>query len=145
MSTSRTFSKGLAVATNYDIPNVETSVKTAYNFSTPTLFNELKFGNLKLLEGAGYTVFNLHGLSLTVQVPSSHDLTISMHQSDSDALISDTTFTLAAGSTIASKSFLTTPYAGLSHNKSFYVKVTQSASNPTLAEGAVISYILSNV
>ena len=144
MSTSRTFSKGLAIASNYDIPDVDSSVKTVYNFSAPTLFDGLEFGNLKLIEGAGYSLFNLHGISLSVEVPSTADITLSMHQADSGALITDTTFILPSGAQNASKTFLTTPVAGLAHNKSFYIRVAQ-ASTSVLAEGAVISYILSDV
>ena len=145
MSTSRTFTKGLAVASNYDLPDVTSSVKTVYNFSAPTLFDTLKFGYLKLLENAGYSVFNLHGISLSLQVPSDVDLTITMHQADNNALIADTSFTLTAGQSKGSKNFQTTPQVGLDHSKSFYALVTQSSTPIELAQGAVITYILSDV
>lgn len=145
MSTSRTFTKGLAIASNYEIPDVSSSVKTVYSFSAPTLFDTFKFGYLKLLENAGYAVFNLHGISLSLQVPTDTDLTITMHQEDNDSLISNTSFTLLAGQNKGSKNFQATPLAGLDHTKSFYALVTQSSPPVELAQGAVITYILSDV
>ena len=149
MTTERKFSKLLAVASNYDIPQPGIdSIKTAMTYSAPTLYDGLEFAEFGPPEGTDpeYSSFLVYGLTLSVQVASDQDLSIEIYQSNTNSLISELSFTLPANELFVKLSLGTTPKEGLSHSNSYYAKVVQDGTTPTvLAEGADLSYILSRV
>jgi hypothetical protein len=148
MSTERKFSKLMAIATNYDIPQPGIdSVKTVFSYNTPTLYDGLEFGEFGPLPGTDpeYTEFMVYGITLAVQVTSDQPIDVDIYQSNTNTLINDLSLTLPANQNFVKLSLGLTPKEGLSHNQSFYAKVTQAVEPDDLAEGAEISYVLARV
>ena len=146
MSETRQFSKTLAVASNYDIPNLsETPVRSLASYTAPTLYNDFEFAHFSAIYNHGYSTYSLYGMTLFVQTPSDEDIVLKLY--DGSSQVNTIEFTLSAGSSYAQLGDQSTTPAvsGLGVNNTYHIKCVQATTPGTLAQGGELTYFLNRI
>jgi hypothetical protein len=142
MSTTRQFSKTLAIASNFDIPNpgVDT-IKASLNYSIPTVYDCVEFAEFKPIPlPASWATFDLYGITVTAQVAAAADMVFKLYQRPDISLASTATVTLSAGDNFA-QLIINPPVIGLSKNNTYYTRCYCTDSE-AVAEGVELAYIV---
>lgn len=140
MSTSRQFSKTLAIASNYDIPDAGVdTVKASLNYSIPTAYDCVEFAEFKAIAvPEDWMTFDLYGITVTAQVAAAEDLVFTLHQRPDTSLASTAQLTLPAGSNFA-QLVINPPAIGLAKANTYFIKCT-CADPDAVAQGVELAY-----
>jgi hypothetical protein len=140
MSTSRQFSKTLAIASNYDIPDAGVdTVKASLNYSIPSAYDCIEFAEFKAIAvPEDWLTFDLYGLTVTAQVAASADLVFTMYQRPNVSLAATAQLTLTAGDNFA-QLVKNPPVIGLAKANTYFIRCT-CADPDAFAEGVELAY-----
>ena len=146
MSTSRQFSKTMAVALNYDIPSFsDLPIRNIVTYSAPTVYIDYEFAYFSPINNQGLSSFSIYGMKVYVQEPSDTDLIFKLYQGASQ--VNDISFTLSAGASSASiNDGVELPLVtGLDYAKTYHIKCTQAVNPVNIAQGIEFSYYLHGI
>jgi hypothetical protein len=142
MSLTRQFSKTLAVASNYDIPDVGLeTIKSSLNYCVPTAYDCLEFAEFKAIANpATWPTFDLYGITITAQVPAEEDLVFKLYQREATDLSATATVVLSAGENFTQ--LVLDPVAqGLSKDNTYFMRC-YSTDPEAVAQGLDLTYIV---
>ena len=98
MSVTRQFSKALAVALNYDIPNLSSgdlsAIRSIATYTASTVYDDFDFAHISPTRNGGYSTYSIYGISVHVQNPSDKDIIFKLY--NNDAHVNSIAFTLPA-------------------------------------------------
>ena len=149
MSVSRQFSKALAVALNYDIPNLSSgdmsAIRSLAPYSATTIYDDFDFAHISPTRNGGYNTYSLYGISVYGQDASDEDITFKLY--NNGAQVNGIEFTLTAGSNSAKLNDGTnTPIvSGLDPATIYYIKCSQPSTPTNKAQGVELTYYLHRV
>lgn len=145
----RQFSKSLAIALNYDIPNLSSgdlsAIRSVANYTAPTVYNDLEFAHISPTRNGGFNSYNIYGITVHVQNTSNTDIVFKLYSLGSQ--VNDVQFTLPANTTsVKYNDNLTTPIvSGVDPAQACYIKCVQSSAPNVKAEGVELTYFLHRV
>ena len=142
MSLTRKYSKVLAIASNYDIPDVGIeTIKSSFSFNAPTVDDGLEFAELQpFVTNPDWTVFDIHALSVTAQVASTTgSITFDLYQRPDTDLSSYASVTLPISQNFAQYETISSA-EGMSKSNRYFIKC--SCNSGVFAEGVQLTYTL---
>lgn len=140
MSTTRQFSKTLAIASNYDIPDAGVdTIKSNIIYSIPTAYDCVEFAEFKAIPVPDdWLTFDLYGLTVTAQVAASADLVFTLYQRPDTSLAATAQLTLPAGQNFAQ--LVKNPAVlGIAKANKYFIRCTCSDPD-AFAEGVELAY-----
>lgn len=149
MSVSRQFSKALAVALNYDIPNLSSgdlsAIRSLAPYTATTVYDDFDFAHISPTRNGGYNTYSIYGISVHTQDVSDEDIIFKLY--NNGAQVNNIQFTLTAGSSSAKlNDGLTTPViSGLDPATVYYIKCSQASAPTNKAQGVELTYFLHKV
>ena len=143
MSSTRQFSKVLAIASNYDIPDagIET-VKSNFTFNAPTVSDGLEFAEFEPFVSTAnpdWVTFDLYAISVTAQVAPLGDIVFDLFQRPDVDLSATATLTLGSGTNFR-QSVAEPPAEGLAKTVRYFIKC--SCDEGIFAEGVQFTYVV---
>lgn len=149
MSSSRQFSKSLAVALNYDIPNLSSgdlsALRSTAVFSASTVYDDFDFAYLTSTANGGYSTYSIYGIIVNVQNTSDQDIVFKLYNNGSQ--VNSKEFTLPANTaSVKYNDGVTQPIlSGLDPATTYYIHCSQATTPTVKAQGVELTYILHRI
>jgi len=151
MSETRRYSRALAVALNYNIPNLSgegiTALRAISTFTAPTVYNGFTFANLSPTRNGGFSTFSIYGISVYVRDASDEDILFKLYSEYNDEQVDSIQFTLPANQTsVKYNDGVTEPIiSGLDPAQTYYIHCEQPTPPVNKAQGIELSYYLHRI